>query len=234
MQKSIIIVAILIVVFCGMNFAFSQVATTKHNLSSTSTGQAKYRHNQAPNPTDQVCVFCHTPHDSDVAFTAAPLWNRTIDSAGYTMYGTTVGGNAPNPAPPSASTLACMSCHDGVTGLSVLRNAPGPGSTAVTPSTQPTINDPQTQISKDLRNDHPVSIVYDVTNPIAASLRDPTVNGTIPGWLGAPNGRINELLKTGNTTVECSSCHDPHNNVNTLFLRTSNANSALCTGCHNK
>src|SRR5207249_869044 len=35
-------------------------------------------------------------------------------------------------------------------------------------------------------------------------------------------------------TVECVTCHEPHDDVNPKFLRVSNANAALCTFCHNK
>jgi hypothetical protein len=40
-------------------------------------------------------------------------------------------------------------------------------------------------------------------------------------------------------SVECSSCHDPHNygtvvNGDEPFLRMSNFNSQLCSTCHNK
>lgn len=34
--------------------------------------------------------------------------------------------------------------------------------------------------------------------------------------------------------VECASCHDPHTTANPTFLRTSNANSAVCLACHTK
>ena len=34
--------------------------------------------------------------------------------------------------------------------------------------------------------------------------------------------------------VECASCHDPHTSDQATFLRTTNANSALCLSCHVK
>lgn len=35
-------------------------------------------------------------------------------------------------------------------------------------------------------------------------------------------------------SVECATCHDPHNAGSGTFLRTSNAASAICVACHNK
>lgn len=44
-----------------------------------------------------------------------------------------------------------------------------------------------------------------------------------------------EPLKLFNGKVECSTCHDPHNENNIpKMLRISNNNSALCLTCHNK
>jgi len=35
-------------------------------------------------------------------------------------------------------------------------------------------------------------------------------------------------------TMQCSSCHDAHNDGNSMFLVKDNAGSALCTTCHHK
>ena len=35
-------------------------------------------------------------------------------------------------------------------------------------------------------------------------------------------------------SVECGSCHDPHNSTNPTFLRMANTGSQLCLTCHNK
>ena len=47
----------------------------------------------------------------------------------------------------------------------------------------------------------------------------------------ATNGSV---LTGAQPFVECASCHDPHTAANPTFLRTSNANSAVCLACHTK
>src|SRR3990170_2107661 len=74
--------------------------------------------------TTEICVFCHTPHFGRTD--TAPLWNRGSSATGYVPYGTTVGGTSITSV--GGSSLACLSCHDGVTTLDNLINKPGKGS----------------------------------------------------------------------------------------------------------
>ncbi|MFQ5441350.1 MAG: hypothetical protein ACE5EB_01345 [Thermodesulfobacteriota bacterium] len=77
------------------------------------------------NATTQVCVFCHTPHHTNQS--AAPLWNRsTANSTSYQAYGSTIGGSNITTVDGGAS-IACLSCHDGVTTFDSIVNAPGNG-----------------------------------------------------------------------------------------------------------
>ncbi|MFQ5442763.1 MAG: hypothetical protein ACE5EB_08585 [Thermodesulfobacteriota bacterium] len=77
--------------------------------------------------TTQVCVFCHTPHHSETGNNNPPLWNRVNTPTSYTAYGSTIGGSTINDADITGSSLACLSCHDGVTTFDTLVNAPGAG-----------------------------------------------------------------------------------------------------------
>jgi predicted CXXCH cytochrome family protein len=72
-------------------------------------------------------------------------------------------------------------------------------------------------IGTDLRDDHPVSVVYGgVSAGLHASIGNPAVT--------APGG-----------SVECSSCHEPHNSAGVAnMLVLDPAGSALCNACHNK
>ena len=71
--------------------------------------------------TTEVCVFCHTPHHSSAL--NAPLWNRSSPLGPFTAYGmTSAGSDITTVGGPS---LACLSCHDGVTTFDNLVNAPG-------------------------------------------------------------------------------------------------------------
>ncbi len=217
--------------------------------------------NNVAGDNGEICVYCHTPHAANVAFDGAPLWNKSgTASNDYMMYGataintagTTIAGNATE-ATPSSPSLACLSCHDGISAIDSIVNAPGSGPGNLAAGTKNigqlttmfggniggATGAPTSGTTVDLANDHPVSILY-VEN--AASLRPKTTvlsstNSGGTSWVGATT--INDLLRAGR--VECGSCHDPHNGGNTQgvstevnFLRHSNTGSQLCIGCHDK
>lgn len=79
------------------------------------------------------------------------------------------------------------------------------------------------QIGNDLRDDHPISLLY------ADTLAGDSFFNTPPD---ADNGWSDIKLYEGR--VECPSCHNPHDPDNVPFLRKSNDGSALCLTCHNK
>ena len=108
-------------------------------------------------------------------------------------------------------SLLCLSCHDGVTSTfsPAMQTANMVGSKASFGG--------GAYESYGLTNDHPVNMDYDPTKntslqPIA------TVTATLP-------------LYGTNNTVQCSTCHEPHNNVNTNYLRQAD-NTTHCTTCH--
>ncbi len=210
--------------------AFATMVGTAHDLSSAQGGG-----------NDEICVYCHTPHGSNVGITA-PLWNKPTPTTSFTMYGATTAGVAgqtiagtPTDDSPSGASLACLSCHDGVSAINSVVNAPGSGGyntsgsyigqADYTPKDMP--NSPEIAIGYggDLTNDHPVSITY-VEG--AASLKPK--NTAITGWNRATT--INDLLRNGK--VQCVSCHDPHYPNNGRYLRHTNTGSELCKTCHEK
>ncbi|CAG1066689.1 hypothetical protein BAC1_02317 [uncultured bacterium] len=76
--------------------------------------------------TSEICVFCHTPHHTNTANNLKPLWNRgTQAPSAYTAYGATLGGSTVVSGDVGSTTLACLSCHDGVTTFDNLVNSPG-------------------------------------------------------------------------------------------------------------
>ncbi len=232
-----------IFVISAVSFAapVEDIRNTVHNLATYSTD------------TDEVCVFCHTPHGSNQAFTGAPLWNKPIDTTvTFQVYGggTTTGGTTVGQ--PGDVSRACLSCHDGVSGVNTVINLPGSGGWN---SSGSNLNYRGSNLSwkmpwpfavgkngdggnYDLRDDHPVGVVYrgDEANP-PASLK-PT-NTDITGWNisgdkdGNPGPTIGDLLRNGK--VECVSCHNPHLNA-ARFLRSGdgNAYSNVCLTCHGK
>ena len=237
MKGKIIIIMVVAIALLGAGAALAGISATKHNLSSTGTGTVKASVGQQ---NDEICVYCHTPHFANTGFTGAPLWNKATPTGTYTMYGTTIAGTTPD-ATPNGITKACLSCHDGVNAINSLVNQAGSGGVVpagtnvafgATPlGTAVLMTGASTNITQNLADDHPVSILY--TAGKASLKATTTVFGT---------STLAALLRNGK--VECSSCHDPHTatgdttgqgtTAGALFLRLANAGSALCLSCHGK
>lgn len=149
--------------------AFAQTATsikdTKHNLGTTGSSTNNYQFSG----TDEVCVFCHTPHGADTT-AVVPIWNRVLPDpkqfTTYDMLGTaSLDGKV---APVGSVSLACLSCHDGVTAFNAVINAPGSGLAGNAAWQAGTFKggfdkmqpNTITNIGTDLRNDHPIGIQY--------------------------------------------------------------------------
>lgn len=227
MKVRVLLVMVMAIALLAAGVTLASITNTKHNLSATGPGTIKASSGQQNN---EICIWCHTPHHANTAL--QPLWNKATPTANYTMYGNTIAGTAPATSPQGV-TRACLSCHDGVSGINSLINQAGAGGLNATGTpvafgnTAAGTNVVLTgvaNIGTTLANDHPVSIDYTAGR---ASLK---ATSTTINWIGA--NTIGALLRSGR--VECSSCHEPHSNVNTLFLRTSNSGSALCLGCHAK
>ncbi|NOU01790.1 MAG: hypothetical protein HOO95_09505 [Gallionella sp.] len=202
----------------------SNVAATKHNLSSIAdgTGVVPLRGIKATSES-QVCVFCHTPHNANQSV-SAPLWNRSFSNATYTPY-TSTSMDATTTQPTGDSKL-CLSCHDGTIAIGTVGvlNAQGPvnipmsgaGLGGVMPSGAGATTGYTRNIGINLTNDHPISFSYD----------------TVLGGVGGTDGELRSppVIVNGNTVVgnrtkaaglkptfplqddqlQCTTCHDPH------------------------
>jgi predicted CXXCH cytochrome family protein len=183
----------------------NSIIYSKHNLSISSPGTV-----HATAESD-ICIFCHTPH---FATGEGPLWNHQMSAAVYQPY-TSSTMKAAVGQPTGASRL-CLSCHDGTVALGSVHSR-GSG-IAMNSAAMPT---GANNLGTDLSADHPVSFVYDHALASAdGNLRDPN---TLP-----PEVRLD---KSGQ--LQCTSCHDPHNNQYGDFLVLDNTGSALCLSCHN-
>ncbi len=253
MKTKFLKAALVLVGILGLTQAFGEIAGSKHDL--TFSGNIIKANTATAN--SEICVFCHTPHGSNSNFAGAPLWNKEDTPGGttYATYGTTIAGVTADTTV-SNSSKACLSCHDGVSAINSVVNAPGSGDTTeylgmtdgtttagdgtafVMPSGRITnIGAGPDAADVDLSNDHPVSITYTdgnaSLNPQAGAFGAGTT-GYSATWT-TPNGtqNISSVLRGGK--VECSSCHDPHLGENDTFLRVSNnQGSVLCLGCHAK
>lgn len=181
------------------------------------------------NSTGEICVTCHTPHDGGRASNAAGLlWNHDLSAATYTMYDQTLSATLDGAvdAQPDGIAKLCLSCHDGTVALEAFGK-----NTAVTDTRVP-VNFEVPRLddagNEDLRGTHPISIVYDDAADVNLNLAASTPIGT--------SGFIADVLDTNNR-LQCSSCHDVHNQesvAGTALLRVDNAASALCLTCHIK
>lgn len=157
--------------FAQQAVAATGISTTKHNLGSGGTGVNKV------SGTDEICVFCHTPHASNssaAAVAAAPLWNKALPASTYLTYSTTGNGGGSLDGEVigvGSISLACLSCHDGTQAMDNMMNAPGSGgynSAGATQSGYTWSGANQTNgminsvanLGVDLKNDHPIGIQY--------------------------------------------------------------------------
>ncbi|MBE0602728.1 MAG: cytochrome c3 family protein [Deltaproteobacteria bacterium] len=184
------------------------IVSSKHNLSVSGPGTVK------AGVETQVCVFCHTPHRGS---SEAPLWNRYSSGAVYIPYFSTTAKS--RPGQPTGASKLCLSCHDGTVALGLVRSASAPiemqGGVTVLPSGA-------SLLGTDLGDDHPVSFTYD--SSLASS----------NGQLRPPSSLTGPVRLDENLQMQCTSCHDAHDNRYGDFLAAGNYASALCTTCHDK
>ena len=183
--------------------ARARIANTVHNLSAAGPGAIK-----APG-VGEICVFCHTPHS---ASTTRALWNRSLPPTTYNLYASSTL-EATLSQPTGASRL-CLSCHDGTTALGNLRVPPATGPVTLGPLTG------RASLGTDLSDDHPVSFVYDS----ALALKQ--------GQLADPPAIPKTLPLDSTRQLQCTSCHEAHDNRYRKFLRVDDRAGTLCTACH--
>ncbi len=256
MRRACLLAAGAVLLLANSSYAqfTATIAGGPHDLSN---GSAVRNSNATIN--GQTCVFCHVPHGGS---TNQPLWNRSNPTgASYQVYTSSTSKTvATGSAVAAGISGACMSCHDGTIAMDVLTNvngiafgtAPTGGSVSFTagPNRKATYTNGTGGtanvmsgglpfIGADLRNDHPVAVVYQT-----ALSADPTHYTAITqsGARIYVNGAGGQLplfgTSTATATVECASCHDAHNNslngTNGGFLRQANTGSQMCKACHNK
>ncbi len=186
------------------------IFTTRHNLSTSGPGEIK------ASGEDRVCIFCHTPHR---AVKRIPyLWNRSDSTARYTPYQSSTLFAAVGQ--PTGASKMCLSCHDGTIALGAVVSEPREiafiGGIRFLPADRPSY------LGTDLTNDHPVSFVYDTS---LAQRR---------GELADPGQLPSQIKLDAGQQLQCTACHDPHDDTYGKFLVMSNKYSDLCTSCHER
>lgn len=180
---------------------------SKHNLSSGSAlGGIRAR------DTSKICIFCHTTHAGN---TQAPLWNREESRVVYNLYDSSTLYSKPDQ--PNGASKLCLSCHDGTIALGKVVSrkqefAMFDTSMGRIPHTR------GANLGSDLSDDHPVSF-----NP------SPAVNASDKLIHPSSSDPVRYDLD-GN--LQCTTCHDPHDNRFTKFLVKDDRNGAICKTCH--
>ncbi|MDH3475909.1 MAG: cytochrome c3 family protein [Rhodospirillales bacterium] len=183
-------------------WAVQDVANSSHNLSSSGPG------NFTSKTVNEVCVFCHTPHNANPG---VPLWNHKMSGATYLQYESST--QMVRPGQPTGKSRLCLSCHDGTVALGALANPPA-GRKVDLADTYLT---GRAALGTDLSNDHPISFPYDKATKAQG------------GKLAAPQ-QIHLPLEGGE--LQCTTCHDPHEKDIVPFLHQTTLNGELCTTCH--
>jgi predicted CXXCH cytochrome family protein len=226
----------------GVSTAFAgSIAGSPHDLS----GNAALATDTADN--GEICVYCHTPHAANTAFTGAPLWNKG-DAAltDYMMYGASVVNTAGSTiagtstaAKPASPSLACLSCHDGASAIDSIVNAPGSGmreyaTAGVTDITEigttyggnigGTVEDAGLTNGTTTTTTTTGNVNLSNDHPVSITYNEGraglvATTTALTGWIGAST--VGDLLRGAtNNQVECGSCHDPHNGGNTQGTST--------------
>lgn len=152
------------------------------------------------------CSFCHTPHG---AMPGTPLWSHALSTAVYRIYESS--SLEAKVGQPTGSSKLCLSCHDGTVALT--ETVTGGTGGAYIPAGG-------ANLGTDLSDDHPISFVYSS----GLSAEDSQIRSPI----GLP-----EPLKLDRSgELQCTTCHDAHNNQYGNFLVMSNARSQMCVSCH--
>ncbi len=211
-------------------------------------------------------VRADTHWDKDLGYvngTGAPLllWNRSIKNADSPTFELYASSTSVPLTQVRVHSLLCLSCHDGVGALNVVQNFPADGvdreaefgaidwyqfgkpigqrpnqigdtwDNGINIGGRTPLNG---QAFVELRDDHPISVNYDAA--YAQDNNGMVLKTTAGGveYVGDPK------LKLYSGYVECSTCHDPHNEGEAStgfkypFLWVDNAGSNLCLQCHNK
>jgi hypothetical protein len=199
----------------------------KHNLSAQNSAGLTYYATNDPvnNPRgQQICIFCHTPHSAQ---SQGALWNRRDTSQTFARYTSATLDIKNIPASqyansqPNGSSRLCLSCHDGATGLGDVVWG-GPIAMNINSIPAGDVMSFNSSTNKMKTGHHPVSFVYATGFNYAAQ------TGTMISGLQPPGGftlpslvipsmaayvKLQDSKHDGNGWVQCTTCHDPHQNM---------------------
>ena len=197
---AVVVASIVAVVLLSPAQSPAAIATTKHNLSVSGPGGVKAA------SESRICIFCHAPHN---ATPDTPLWNRRNPGATYVPY--TSSTTQSSPGQPTGASLMCLSCHDGTIALGEVLNR---AKTITMAGGETTIPSGPGRLGTDLSDDHPISFAYSAA---LASAR---------GELVQPSALTGPVKLDSSGQLQCTACHDAHDDTYGRFLVMSNRASA--------
>jgi hypothetical protein len=154
---------------------------------------------------------------------------------------------------PTGASLACLSCHDGTVAINQLATGAYIGGISSGGITN------NANLGTDLTHTHPISFTYDpalvgtgpgqdqwLYNPDTTLVLQPDSGPFVPGNNPTITGFLLTSDSGSNHRMECSSCHDVHNQKGSPYDPINNpklviingtkggVGSLLCRSCHNK
>ena len=239
-----------------VNAGPGNIKNTVHNMSSIAPPGFLGTRHWYSGETDQICIFCHTPHNAQPA---QPLWNKVNPTQAFKMYTssatlTTVAKGVTAPGPES---LLCLSCHDGRTAINILHNSSvgvdagggkkkvgmggGPLYTYDDPTSPEGIGVPMNIDNMTNPNDYRANLGKDASNRFAGNnlMDDHPISFSYTAAydekgsaalnaINIPKGQGFRFFGSNNR-MECSTCHDPHVDYGMDFDKnpTGTGNTAL-------
>jgi hypothetical protein len=186
---------------------------------------ASFATNAMAGGSDHGCASCHQPHmagdPTDPDAYGVPLWGNAYTGDGIRTYDLYEGsarfqalGVTRTSDQPDGPTKLCLGCHDG--GFTYLSGD-------------------QFTSQDSMKRSHPMSFVFDsaLASTSGGTLYDPATTGS---GLTATGTIATDMLDT-QSKVQCTSCHEPHNNashLNETHHMKFDSNAVLCKTCHNK
>ncbi len=209
-KKNTLVIILALLLGCGPSARGASILSSKHNLSISGIGEIK------ATTESRVCIFCHTPHNArrDIPY----LWNRSNRTINYIPYqSSTMYASV---GQPTGASKLCLSCHDGTIAMGAVLSRPTEiqfiGGLRYLPEQR------SSYLGTDLSDDHPVSFHYE--SSIDQGNNELANSSALPQKIKLDDGG----------QLQCTSCHDPHDDTWGNFLVMSNQFSQLCTGCHIK
>jgi hypothetical protein len=248
-MKKLLILALAVLMTAGLasialaNGDGSGIAGSPHDFTDDVAAGIGAPGAESWNARQEICRVCHVPHDHGLGtqyYLNGLLWNHGVSTSTYTMYDTSWSStlNGTVSSQPDGISKLCLGCHDGTVGLDTFDKYAG-GTIFVSDYDSglqvPGFTDGSGNL--DMRGTHPISIVY---NNGSGAGQDPNLKDPTTTAMGL-SGTISDVLDAGK--VQCSSCHDVHNQEsvpNTHLLRVAQtvaqggSASGLCLTCHIK